>query len=371
MKSNKIRIMLVGSGSGGPVAPVLAVARKIRQEHPGAAFVLVGTEHGPARAMAAEAGIDFAAIPAGKLRRYFSWQNFAAPVQVVAGFLRALGLIRRFKPDVVFGAGGYACVPVMFAAFCLRKKIVIHQQDVVPTLTNKILAPFADKITVSFEQSLKDFLTESGLTGFGRSHKVVWTGNPFDETMLVEPGREDLLRLRRQYGLDEEIPVLLIFGGGTGAAGLNALILEALPDLTRFAYVFHGTGAGKRINFEHPRYIQYELIPNIAEKYAMADLVVCRAGLSTITELSILKKVSIVIPMPDSHQIENALMLKYSDAALVLNQDYLNAEELVSIIRKLMYDIELQNSLRQNIGKIMPRGATHKIAQIILELCPK
>jgi len=364
-----MRILLAGSGTGGPVIPLLAVANKIKEQNPEAEFLFVGTKHGPEADFVKHAGFKFESVPAGKLRRYFSLKNFAAPFEVVAGFFRALRIIRDFKPDVVFGVGGYVCVPVFFAAFLRRKKIVIHQQDSRPTLTNKILAPFATKITVTFEWSLKDFYSGSGILPF-KKNKVVWTGNPFREELLIRHSEARLKKIRADLGIVENLPVILVFGGATGAAGINNLLNAALPELVRFAYVIHGTGgAQKQPSFEHPRYFPKALITNMPEVYAVSDIVVCRAGLSTITELSVLKKNAIVIPMLDSHQVDNALILKYSDAAIVLNQDYLTAPELISIIRKLLFDHELQMTLSQNIGKIMPHDATAKLAKIIIDLC--
>lgn len=363
--------MLAAGGTAGPVVPLLAVAKKIKEKYPHAEFLVVGSAAGPERLFATEAGLPFRSIPAGKLRRYFTWRNFAAPFLIFAGFVKALFLVAQFKPDAVFGAGGFSSVPVGLAAFVFRKKIIIHQQDVEPSLSNRILAPLASKVTVSFEDSLKDFDSGSGLFGFSRTQKVVWTGNPFREELLHAHNKEEISRLRAKFGFEEEIPVFLIFGGGTGAASLNQIIASALPALTKFAYVLHSTGKGKKIDFEHPRYNQQELILNMSEAYAIADLVVCRAGLSSITELSVLRKPAVIIPMPDSHQIYNALMLKALDAAVVLNQENLTGEELAQILRKLMYDLDLQRELRENIGKVMPHTATSKIATIISDLCQK
>ena len=364
-----MRILLAGGGTGGPVVPLLAVYQKIKKDHPEVKFLLIGTNKGPERIFAQHNNLDFQSIPAGKWRRYFSFANFVAPFEVIAGFIKALKIIKEFNPDVVFGAGGYVAVPVMLAAFIKRKKIVIHQQDIRTSLTNKILSPLADKITVSFEWSLKDFYSGSGISSL-KKEKVIWTGNPCREEFLKIYSDQQLKKIREGLGLTERIPVIFVFGGGTGAQGLNLILEEALPDLVRFAYAIHGTGSAKKsINFQHPRYLPQTLISNMADVCAIADFVVCRAGLSTITELSVSKKAAIIVPMPDSHQVDNALVLKYFNAAIVLNQNNLDGAGLTAVIRKLMYDLELQTTLRQNICMLMPRDATEKVAKIILQLC--
>ncbi len=165
--------------------------------------------------------------------------------------------------------------------------------------------------------------------------------------------------------------MILFMGGATGAMRLNEILLEALPKLTEFAHVIHSTGKGKGIEFNNPNYHPYELISNMADAYAISDIVISRAGLSSITELAALKKVSIIIPMPDSHQEFNAQALALKDAAICVNQEDLNVELLISLIRKIMYDAAWQNQLKNNIHKIMPENATGKIAEILINLCPQ
>jgi UDP-N-acetylglucosamine--N-acetylmuramyl-(pentapeptide) pyrophosphoryl-undecaprenol N-acetylglucosamine transferase len=366
-----MKIILTGGGTGGPAVPLLAVYKKIRSEYPQTKFLFIGTNYGPESKMAAAQGVNFQAIPAGKYRRYFSFTNLLSPFYVIAGFIKSLQLIKEFKPDLVFGAGGYVSVPVIFAAFILRKKSIIHQQDIIPSLTNKILAPFVTKITVSFESSLKDFPTDSGLFAVKTAKKIIWTGNPFREELLESYNKSELAKARAKFGIKEEIPVILVLGGATGALAINLILKEALPELTKFAYVIHATGAGKQIAFKDPRYLPFAIISNIADAYHISDFVISRAGLSTITELSVLEKIALVIPMPNSHQIYNALFLKEKRAAIVLNQDFLKGSDLVAIIKKIMFDINLQNALKENIHQLMPRDATRKIAKIIVDLCQK
>ncbi len=149
-----MKILLVGGGSGGPVAPLLAIANKIKEQHPQAKFLLVGGKQGPERHMAEMAGIDFTRVTAGKLRRYFSWQNFLAPVLVAVGFFQSLKILKMFSADCVFATGSFVQVPVVWAAWLKGVPIVLHQQDAEAGLANRLCQLFAKKITVTFPASI-------------------------------------------------------------------------------------------------------------------------------------------------------------------------------------------------------------------------
>ncbi len=362
-----MNIMLVGGGTGGPVMPLIAVKQKIEKKRPDANFLFVGTNNGLEEKFANQYKIPFLGIRAGKLRRYFSFRTLLVPFEIFIGFIEALAIIRNFKPDLIFGAGGYVTVPVVMAAWVSGKKTVIHQQDVYPSLTNQLVAPLATKITVSFENSLKDFRINSGLFGSPIEPKVLWTGNPYREDLVNVS--KNLIEIKKSFAIMDELPVILFLGGATGALRLNEILKEALPELTKFAQVIHSTGAGKKIDFHSSNYHPYELITNMPEAYAITDIVVSRAGLSTITELSALKKVSLIVPMPDTHQEYNAEVLHSAAAAICFDQRELSADLLVSTIRKIMYDGEWQRQLKENISKIMPENASDKLADLIIKLC--
>lgn len=349
--------------------PLLAVQQHIKKNHPKAEFLFVGTFGGPEESFAKKYGVPFVSIPAGKLRRYFSLKNLFSPFLVIAGFFKSLFVINSFKPDLVFAAGGFVSVPVIMAAWMMRKKILIHQQDLQPTLSNQLVAPLADKITVTFEQSLKDFRSGSGMFWDNKvTEKAQWTGNPVREDILTA-NNKNIRNIKKKMGLKEDFPIMLITGGATGAQSLNLILLQALPELVKFVQVIHSTGKGKSIDFAHANYHPYELLDNMDEAYAVSDMVISRAGLSSISELCALQKVSIIIPLPDSHQLHNAEILAEKDAAVVLDQTGLKGEDLVQLIKKLMYNGSWQSELKENISKIIPQGAAEKISNIILELC--
>lgn len=359
-----MKILLVGGGSGGPVAPLLAVAEEIKKLHPHVKFLLVGTKHGPERAMAQQAGIPFVDIPAGKLRRYFSLKNLYAPIVILAGFIRAVRVLRNFKPHCVFAAGSFVQVPVIWAARILKIPSVIHQQDILPSLSNSLCQFAATKITVSFPTSLRHFSSSLGLFYKKRVDKIILTGNPFREKLKAATKEQAL----KYFHLHENLPVVFVLGGGTGAEFINKLVFESLPRLTKVAQVIHSTGSGKRADVFYENYRQFEFIDEIGLAYAAADIVVCRAGFSTITELSNLKKVAIVVPLPGTHQELNAYLLLTHKAALIAYQDQLSTDTLLTLLRKLMFDYKMQETLKKNISEIMPKNSSQKIAKIILEL---
>lgn len=359
-----MKILLAGGGSGGPVAPLLAVAEEIKRTNPKAQFLLVGGKTGPAIIMAKAAGIAFAGIDAGKWRRYFSLSNLVSPFLSAKGFFQAYKLIKSFKPDCVLGAGSFVQVPVIFAAKMQKIPVVIHQQDVVPGLANRLCQFWANKITVTFPDSLIDFSSGLGLFYKRQKEKIVLTGNPFRGGL-----KNSSKQLAQKYfNLDPAFPTLLVLGGGTGAEFLNSLIAEALPELSRVIQVIHSTGPHKGLPEKKAHYISYEFISEMAHAYMAADIVLCRAGLSTITELSNLGKVSIIIPIPDCHQEMNAFLLFRQQAAIVLDQMHTGPGGLIKVVRRLLFEYDLQQSLISNIQKIMPKNAAEKIADIVVKL---
>jgi UDP-N-acetylglucosamine--N-acetylmuramyl-(pentapeptide) pyrophosphoryl-undecaprenol N-acetylglucosamine transferase len=361
-----MKILLVGGGSGGSVSPLLAVAKHILKTRPKAEFLFVGSKNGPEQKMAQNEGIKFIAVTSGKWRRYFSWKNFAAPFLIVVGFVESFKVLKSFQPDCIFGTGSFVQVPVVWAAWFLKIPVVLHQQDAALSLANKLCELCAAKITVTFAQSAKNFSTGLGI--FYKKHpgdKLTVTGNPFREELRAADKGE----AQKFFNLKTDLPTLLVLGGGTGAEFFNTLILDCLPQLTKTVQIIHSTGGRGKIQPSiYENYHSYDFIQNMAGAYAAADIVLARAGLSTLTELSNLRKLSIIVPMPQSHQELNGLLLIRSEAAIVLNQKRITPAGFVALIRKVLFAQEAQNILKHNIGQIMPHEANEKISDIIYKL---
>ena len=366
-----MNILFAGGGTGGPVAPVLAVAQNLKSQHPKARLLFVGTRRGPEQRMAEAAGLEFTSIVSGKLRRYFSWKNLLTPFALLFGFVQALLLLKRKKIDCIFSAGGYVQVPLVWAGWLLGIPSIIHQQDVLPSLANTLCQFPAKKITVTFEATAKHFL--SGVGFFYRrpgADKIQVTGNPVRPNLASADKAEAL----KYFGLASDLPVLYVMGGGTGSAFLNRLIQEAWPKLKKTVQVVHSAGPrgrGREGLKDQAHYRVFDFIDRVDLAYAAADIVLCRAGLSTISELSLLSKLAIVVPMPDTHQELNGYYLDRTQAALVLPQEHLSADALAYVVRKLLFKYDMQKSMQKNIYKIMPHDAAEKIAGEVALLAEK
>ena len=361
-----MKILLAGGGSGGPVSPILAVALEIQKLEPKAEFLFVGTKVGPEKKMVADTRIKFLAIPAAKWRRYFSIRNIFEPLILLAGFFRALFIVREFRPDVVFSAGSFVGVPVCWAAALLHIPIVIHQQDAIVGLSNRLVAPFANQVTTAFEKTSKGFYSGSGLFTAKLKPAAEWVGNPVRPDLF-----HSAVDAAKFFNLHGELPVLLVLGGATGSAQINKLLGEILPELVKAHQVVHQTGKGKNtLKFSDRDYHPIELIP-FAEYAAIlnqAHLVVARAGLSTIAELSALGKPAVIIPMPHTHQEENAKILAEDHAAVVLFESEANSENLKRVLNDLKFNLKFTQAISQNMEKLMPKDAALRLAKIIHKL---
>lgn len=350
-----MKILFAGGGTLGSVSPLIAICEEIKKRQPDAEFLWLGTFNGPEDKLINEYKIPLKKIFAGKWRRYFSLKNLFTPFLVVLGFFQALGTIRQFRPDLVVSAGGFVAVPVNWAAKALGRKILIHQQDVLPGLANKLAAGLADRITVTFEKSLNDF----------PAGKTVLTGNPVRPEMLLGSREEGI----KFFGLEPNLPTVLIIGGGTGALNLNQLVLASLNELAGFCQIIHLTGGKAAEDIIRPRYQDFEFLTGeLKNAYAAADLVVSRAGLGALTELANLGKPAIIIPLPASHQKNNALEFFKKNAVASLSEKDLTVQKFAEAVKGLLNDKIKLADLSRNIGKIMPEGAAERIVDLIWRL---
>ncbi|MDP3964114.1 MAG: undecaprenyldiphospho-muramoylpentapeptide beta-N-acetylglucosaminyltransferase [bacterium] len=351
-----MRVVLAGGGSGGATVPLLAVADEIRRNNPQAKFIFIGTTDGPERQLVHEAKIVFRSVTAGKLRRYWSWQNFIDPLRVLLGFFQSLYYLHAFGADAVLSVGGYVSVPVVWAARLMEIPSHVHQQDVEPGLANRLLTWPATRMSVTFKHSLKFF----------PGHKTLHTGNPVRSDIMA--GSKE--RGMNAFSLDPKLPTVLVFGGGTGAQKINELMVGAAFELCEHLQVIHIFGKTRqRFNIANSRYHAYEFLSSeMADAYAVADIVVCRAGLSTISELSALSKSAIIIPMPETHQEANAALLKRSNAAVIVDQGTLTSDFLIDVILGLLANAEWREILKKNIHALTNTEARSSIAQSIINL---
>jgi len=352
-----MRVLLAGGGSGGSATPILAVAGELRALVPGVELLYVGTHGGPEADLAAEEGIPYVGVATGKLRRYWDTQNVVDVGRVLRGVGESLRHVRRFRPDVACGAGGFASVPPLTAAGLSRVPVLIHQQDVIPGLANRLLVPFARRITVAMPETARAF----------PRGRTTLRGNPVRRRVLDGSPADGFRRL----GLDPALPLVLVTGGGTGALGLNRIVAAAAPRLVEHAQVLHLTGRGRGIEAADlgPRYQQREfLVEEMPDALAAASVVVSRAGMGTLSELAALGKPTLVVPMPASHQEANARAFARGGGALVFHQESLSPELLWSTIRDLLEDGGRREALGAAIRRVMPLDAAARIAEDVVAL---
>jgi UDP-N-acetylglucosamine--N-acetylmuramyl-(pentapeptide) pyrophosphoryl-undecaprenol N-acetylglucosamine transferase len=341
----------------GSVSPLIAVAERLKVEFPDAEMLWLGTKTGPEKAVVEQRGVAFRAIANGKLRRYFDLRNFVDPFKIFVGFLQSTFIVAKFKPEIVLTAGSFVAVPVAYAARLLGKKIIAHQQDILIGLANKLMFPLATKITVSFEDLLKVCPMD----------KSTFTGNPV-RSFLFNGSKE---RAAATWKLEKDLPTLLVLGGGTGAESVNAFFAKIAPDLIKFCQVIHVFGANKILKVEDAsgRYHSLEfLTDDLADAYAAADLVVSRAGLSTLTELAVLAKPVIIIPIPDGHQENNAAYFARINAAIYWKQKEMQETAGLAQLKRLLANKEELARLAGNIKTLATADAVERFVEVIKEV---
>ena len=355
-----MKFLFSGGGTLGPVTPLIAVMEELRAKDPKYEFLFVGTTDGPERKLVEAGGFRFAGVSSPKLRRYFDWRTLLLPFQFAASIFRAWALMVRERPDVVVGAGGFTSVPMGLAAKLAGKKLFIHQQDVIPSLSNRILAPFADAVTVTFEVSARAF----------PAGKTSVIGNPV-RPVFEKGSRDKGLEL---LGFKGDVPVVMAVGGGTGSAFMNELILLGSPLWTGFCDIVHITGLEKvpsrKPSLTHPdRYRVVEFVgEDIVHYYAAADVIISRAGLGTMTELATLSKPVIFIPIPDSHQEANAAYVVERSGARMFRELDLTPEQLVTFTRELLKKPDDMQRLGHGLHELFVPNARQEMAQKILSL---
>lgn len=355
----EIKIVLTGGGTAGPVMPLIAVYQRFRERQIKADFLFIGTEEGPEKEICRSYNIPFKSIPAGKLRRYLSLKNFSDPFKIIKGYKEARHILQIARPDVIFSAGGFVAVPVIWAARGQKIPVLIHQQDIRKGLANKMTEKTAQKITVTFEKSLNDF---------PRS-KTILTGNPIRSDIL-KGNKEEAIKT---FNLKNDYPVLLVFGGGTGAENINKKVNKIAQELVNFCQVIHLTGAGKKgADLTAENYHSFPLLTaGMKDALASADLVVSRAGLCALSEFAALGKPAIIIPILKSHQEENAAFYEKKGAVMVIKENMLTPEFLLNSIKSLFENARKRQELRENIKELYKPGAADKIIDILLGLAYK
>ena len=324
------RIVLTGGGTAGHVSPNQALIPLLLAE--GWEIHYIGTKNGIERTLIEPTeGVTYHAVSSGKLRRYFDLKNFTDPFRVIAGAFQSFSIIRKLKPAVVFSKGGFVSVPVVVGAALCGVPVVMHESDITPGLANKLCKPFAKAVCTTFPECAK-------LLG----DKGIQTGTPL-RAQIFSGTRERGLALT---GFTGERPVLMMIGGSLGSQTVNAVLREALPELTKRFDVLHVCGKGNIApELEGmPGYRQFEyLTDELPDAFACADILLSRAGSNSLSEILALHKPALLIPYHSGRgdQVLNANSLKARGLAHVMLQSELTAQSLPPAIDALWEDREL------------------------------
>ncbi|MCC6563720.1 glycosyltransferase [Candidatus Uhrbacteria bacterium] len=305
-------ILFAGGGSLGPVTPMLAVAHALKRLAPDAEFAWAGTPNGPEREITGKEGIQFYSIPVAKLPRYPDQRWATFPFDMLQASRAARRIIKQVKPDAVLSVGGFTAVPVIRAAARQEIPCFIHQLDVATTLSNKLVASKCVSKTSSFKRE---------------GYELLPTPTRFQAADA--PSREAAVSA---FGLDATRPVVFVMGGGQGAKALNEAIAKRLDAWLGRTQMIHATGRGKMDDLM-PRdgYAVSELLDAEAMRhaYAAADLVITRAGIGALSEIAALSKPSMIVPIPKSHQVENAKAFSAAKAGLFVTQEQVDFDEIL------------------------------------------
>lgn len=319
------KIVLTGGGTAGHVTPNIALVPKLKEA--GFEIDYIGSYEGIEKKLVEAEGIPYHGISSGKLRRYFDVKNFSDPFRVIKGFFEARKHMKEIQPNVVFSKGGFVSVPVVIAAHILKIPTIIHESDMTPGLANKIAMKFATKICHTFPE-----------TGKHLGDKAVFTGSP----IRAELFEGDAIKARHICGFSDTKPVLLVMGGSLGAQSINDAIRIGLYDLLKKFNVAHLCGEGKYdASLDGVEgYAQFEYISDeMKDFFAMADMIVSRAGSNSICEIAALKKPNVLIPLSArvsrGDQLLNATSYAKQGFSEIIDEDTMTVEHVVDIINKV------------------------------------
>lgn len=340
------KIVLTGGGTAGHVTPNIALLPGLKELEYEIHYI--GSYEGIESKLIADFDIPYYGIATGKFRRYLDPKNLTDPFRVIKGYTEARKILKQIQPDIVFSKGGYVSVPVVRAAASLKIPCIIHESDMTPGLANKLCIPVAEKVCCNFPETMQ-YIPED---------KAILTGSPIRE----ELSKGNKIAALDLCGFDANIPVIMVIGGSLGAANVNKAVRDALPELLKDFQVVHICGKDKIDNMllTTKGYKQFEYVKaELKDIFAMADVVISRAGANAICELLALKKPNVLIPLmagSRGDQILNAKSFESQGYSKVLMEDDITNQLLVDTVHELYFNkrtyIEsMSNSHQQNAIK--------------------
>ncbi len=368
-----MRVIIAAAGTGGHINPGIAIANKIKEENKKAEILFIGTERGLEQDLVPRAGYDLKTIDAYGLSKKISIDNLKKMVKTIKGLSQAKRIVKEFRPDIVIGTGGYICGAVILAANKMKIPTMLHESNAFPGKAVKMLAKKTDIIMVSFEDAI---------SRIPNAKKIVLTGTPTKNININLSVNEKVKQIEK-YNLNPAKPTVLAFGGSQGAKRINDTIVElATKKLNKRYQILLACGAkqydivkenlkSKELDIENLNGIK--VVPYIYEMPEImnsVDILVCRSGATTITEIAKLGKPAIFVPLPNvshNHQQYNAEVLEKVGAAKIINNDILNAEKLNELIEKML-DKDTLERMGNNAKQIAVNDTENRIYNEIKSL---
>ncbi|MCJ7839553.1 undecaprenyldiphospho-muramoylpentapeptide beta-N-acetylglucosaminyltransferase [Lederbergia sp. NSJ-179] len=361
-----MRIVVTGGGTGGHIYPALALIRTIKQRYPETEFLYIGTQKGLEADIVRRENISFEAIHITGFKRSLSFENIKTIFRFLKGVKDSKTILKKFHPDVVIGTGGYVCGPVVYAAAKKKIPTIIHEQNSVPGLTNKFLSRYVDKVAVCFKE-VEEFFPKN---------KVILTGNPRASEVVGtrKPG------ILKALGLKEGIPTVLITGGSRGARPINEAVLKSLSSLSRRPYqIIYVTG---QIHYDHVmeeasllgKQSNIAIVPFIHDMQKVLtsiDVVVGRAGATSLAEITAIGIPSILVPSPyvtNNHQEKNAQTLVEHGAAIMLLERELSSKQFLESLDSIMLNDEKRKMMGDASRKLGMRDASERLTNLMFQL---
>ena len=350
------KIVLTGGGSAGHVTPNIALIPALRKA--GYEIYYIGSYNGIEKKLIEDYNVPYFGIATGKLRRYFDPKNFTDPFRVLKGFAEAKKILKKIKPDIVFSKGGFVSVPVVRAAGALKIPYIVHESDMTPGLANKLSIAGANRICCNFPETMRLLPAE----------KAVLTGTPIREELSMGNAEEG----RKICGFEDDKPVLMVIGGSLGAQSVNETVRYALPRLLPNFNIVHICGKEKMDNLKLtlPGYKQFEYVKaELKDLFALADIVISRAGANAICELLALQKPNILIPLimgSRGDQILNAKSFEAQGYSIMLSEEDATTPVLVDTVHDLYFR---RNSFIETMGKSHQKDSVATILSLIDEVC--
>lgn len=356
-----MRVIISAGGTGGHIYPALAIINKIKEFEPDSEFLYIGTHNRMEKDIIPKYNIPFTTIEMYGFNRKKLLKNFKTLKYLIKSYRKCRTIIKEFNPDIVIGVGGYVTGPVIYAAKKLGYKTFIHEQNSIPGKCNLFLSKHVNKIGISLKSSIKYF----------PEYKCVFTGNPCSEDAINKPAQN-----KQDFGLNPNKKLVLFVMGSLGSSKINDILIKAMNLFKEKDYeILFVTGNSSYEEIKDMKFSSnVKVVPyieNLTRIMKNTDLIVSRAGASTLSELIALKLPSILIPspyVPDNHQYKNALDLSKNNAAILIEEKDLNGNILVKTIDELLYDDEKIQEIKQNLEKLYVPDSATKIYKTIRDV---